>query len=76
LDPRKLPVQARSAASVDAILDATIQVLLKAPEPALVGQPKPELNHCSRLLESERPSIGNRSLLRQHGAEFPQGFTG
>ncbi len=28
LDPRKLPVQARSAASVDAILDATIQVLL------------------------------------------------
>jgi AcrR family transcriptional regulator len=28
LDPRKLPVQARSAASVDAILEATIQVLL------------------------------------------------
>jgi AcrR family transcriptional regulator len=30
LNPRKLPVQARSAASVDAILQATIQVLLKA----------------------------------------------
>jgi len=30
LEPRKLPVQARSAASVDAILKATIQVLLKA----------------------------------------------
>ena len=29
LDPRKMPVQARSAASVDAILEATIQVLLK-----------------------------------------------
>lgn len=29
LDPRKSPVQARSAASVDAILKATIQVLLK-----------------------------------------------
>jgi AcrR family transcriptional regulator len=29
LEPRKSPVQARSAASVDAILDATIQVLLK-----------------------------------------------
>jgi AcrR family transcriptional regulator len=29
LDPRKRPVQARSAASVDAILDATIQVLLR-----------------------------------------------
>ena len=28
LQPRKLPVQARSTASVDAILDATIQVLL------------------------------------------------
>src|SRR5579875_3082375 len=28
LNPRKLPVQARSAASVDAILQATIQVLL------------------------------------------------
>ena len=28
-EPRKSPVQARSAASVDAILDATIQVLLK-----------------------------------------------
>jgi AcrR family transcriptional regulator len=28
LEPRKLPVQARSAASVDAILEATIQVLL------------------------------------------------
>ena len=28
LEPRKLPVQARSAASVEAILDATIQVLL------------------------------------------------
>jgi AcrR family transcriptional regulator len=28
LQPRKLPVQARSAASVDAILEATIQVLL------------------------------------------------
>lgn len=28
LKPRKLPVQARSAASVDAILEATIQVLL------------------------------------------------
>lgn len=28
LQPRKLPVQARSAASVDAILDATLQVLL------------------------------------------------
>jgi AcrR family transcriptional regulator len=28
LDPRKSPVQARSTASVDAILDATIQVLL------------------------------------------------
>jgi AcrR family transcriptional regulator len=28
LEPRKSPVQARSAASVDAILDATIQVLL------------------------------------------------
>ncbi len=28
LEPRKLPVQARSAASVDAILDATLQVLL------------------------------------------------
>jgi AcrR family transcriptional regulator len=30
LEPRKLPVQARSAASVDAILEATIQVLLSA----------------------------------------------
>ena len=30
LSPRKAPVQARSAASVDAILDATLQVLLKA----------------------------------------------
>jgi AcrR family transcriptional regulator len=30
LKPRKLPVQARSAASVDAILEATIQVLLHA----------------------------------------------
>lgn len=29
LEPRKSPVQARSVASVDAILDATIQVLLK-----------------------------------------------
>ncbi|WP_251106596.1 TetR/AcrR family transcriptional regulator [Alloacidobacterium dinghuense] len=29
LEPRKSPVQARSAASVDAILKATIQVLLK-----------------------------------------------
>jgi AcrR family transcriptional regulator len=29
LDPRKSPVQARSAASVNAILEATIQVLLK-----------------------------------------------
>jgi AcrR family transcriptional regulator len=30
LDPRKSPVQARSAASVDAILEATIQALLTA----------------------------------------------
>jgi AcrR family transcriptional regulator len=30
LEPRKLPVQARSAVSVDAILKATIQVLLKS----------------------------------------------
>lgn len=30
LEPRKSPVQARSSASVDAILEATIQVLLKA----------------------------------------------
>ena len=30
LEPRKSPVQARSAASVDAILEATIQVLLSA----------------------------------------------
>jgi AcrR family transcriptional regulator len=30
LEPRKAPVQARSAASVDAILEATVQVLLKA----------------------------------------------
>src|ERR1700744_1131571 len=29
LEPRKTPVQARSAASVEAILQATIQVLLK-----------------------------------------------
>ena len=29
LEPRKTPVQARSAASVDAILEATVQVLLK-----------------------------------------------
>src|SRR6202161_4430708 len=29
LQPRKSPVQARSAASVDAILDATLQILLK-----------------------------------------------
>ena len=29
LEPRKSPVQARSAASVDAILGATIQVLLQ-----------------------------------------------
>jgi AcrR family transcriptional regulator len=29
LEPRKSPVQARSAASVDAILDATVQVLIK-----------------------------------------------
>lgn len=29
LEPRKSPVQSRSAASVDAILDATIQVLLR-----------------------------------------------
>ncbi len=30
LDPRKSPVQARSTASVDAILEATVQVLLEA----------------------------------------------
>src|SRR5882724_10050400 len=30
LEPRKSPVQARSTASVDAILEATIQVLLQA----------------------------------------------
>src|SRR4029077_20540269 len=30
LEPRKSPVQARSAASVEAILEATIQVLLDA----------------------------------------------
>ena len=30
LDPRKSPVQARAAASVDAILEATVQVLLSA----------------------------------------------
>ena len=30
LEPRKSPVQARSTASVDAILEATIQVLLSA----------------------------------------------
>jgi AcrR family transcriptional regulator len=30
LEPRKTPVQARSAASVEAILEATIQVLLSA----------------------------------------------
>jgi AcrR family transcriptional regulator len=30
LEPRKSPVQARSAASVDAILEATIQVLLNS----------------------------------------------
>lgn len=30
LEPRKSPVQARSAASVDAILEATIQVLIQA----------------------------------------------
>lgn len=35
LDPRKSPVQARSAASVDAILEATIQVLLKVGEKRL-----------------------------------------
>ncbi len=29
LDPRKSPVQARSAASVDAIIEATVQVLLE-----------------------------------------------
>lgn len=29
LEPRKSPVQARSAATVNAILDATIQVLLR-----------------------------------------------
>src|SRR5882724_7150952 len=29
LEPRKLPVQARSAASVEAILEATIQVLIQ-----------------------------------------------
>src|SRR5580698_2073193 len=29
LEPRKSPVQARSAASVDAILEATVQVLLQ-----------------------------------------------
>ncbi len=29
LEPRKVPVQARSAASVDAILEATVQVLLQ-----------------------------------------------
>jgi AcrR family transcriptional regulator len=29
LDPRKSPIQARSAASVDAILEATVQVLLQ-----------------------------------------------
>ncbi len=29
LEPRKSPVQARSAATVDAILEATIQVLLQ-----------------------------------------------
>jgi AcrR family transcriptional regulator len=34
-EPRKSPVQARSAASVDAILDATIQVLLRAGREAL-----------------------------------------
>ena len=28
-EPRKSPVQARSAASVDAIIEATIQVLLR-----------------------------------------------
>jgi AcrR family transcriptional regulator len=30
LEPRKLPVQARSAASVEAILEATVQVLLQS----------------------------------------------
>jgi AcrR family transcriptional regulator len=34
-EPRKSPVQARSTASVDAILDATIQVLLRAGREAL-----------------------------------------
>src|ERR1700753_2375960 len=34
-EPRKSPVQARSAASVDAILDATLQVLLRAGRDAL-----------------------------------------
>jgi AcrR family transcriptional regulator len=35
LEPRKSPVQARSAASVEAILKATIQVLLKAGKESL-----------------------------------------
>jgi AcrR family transcriptional regulator len=35
LEPRKSPVQARSAASVDAILEATIQVLLQAGKESL-----------------------------------------
>ena len=35
LEPRKSPVQARSAASLDAILEATIQVLLQVGKESL-----------------------------------------
>ena len=40
LEPRKSPVQARSAASVDAILEAIIQVLLQVGKERLTSAPK------------------------------------
>jgi hypothetical protein len=43
LDPRKLPIQARSVASVDAILEATVQVLLQVGKERLTTTRAPEL---------------------------------
>lgn len=63
LEPRKSPIQARSAASVEAILEATIQVLLKAGEERLT---------TTRVAERAGVSVGtpyqyfpNKSALLQ-----------
>ena len=68
-EPRKSPVQARSAASVDAILEATIQVLLKVGKERLT---------TTRVAERAGVSVGTlyqyfpnksallRAVLRRH----------